>query len=1499
VPQAAAATTDTLTAIHDAKVRSSSPTSNYGADSTLRARFHSTGEWRSFVSFDLSTITGSVSGAVLRLFATNGSPDGGAFHEVDDFDESTLTWQTAPTLNDFVGQVSSVSNNVWVEVDVTGAVAANIDGIASFGFSSASPNSVLYSTKEGGTAPELVVTSDSGPPINTPPISPDTTQSTDIDTATDLQLSATDAQECDVNFTVIAGPSNGTLDPTIDQPCTPGSPNADTATVRYTPDPGYVGPDAISYRADDGTNTGNDATITIDVVDPAIGTVATMIPTDDAKVRSTNPTRNYGSDTTLRARADSPEWRSFVQFDLSSITGIVTDAVLRLYATDGSSTGGSFHYVDESWSESTITYESAPPLDDPITAAGAIADDSWLEINVTAAVQADGDGLVSFGVESPSANSVFYSSKEGANPPELVITSTTQPPVAPVSAFSVSPVSGTAPLVVTFTDQSSGTPTSWAWDFDDDGTVDSTIQNPVHTYGTAGVYKVSLTVGNAGGSDSHAKPDHITVAAPTGDPVIAAAGDIACSSTSSDFNGGQGTSTACRQLHTSDLLIGAGLTAVLPLGDLQYPTGTLAEFQASYDPSWGRVKGITFPAPGNHDYDELGAAGYFQYFGPVAGDPAEGYYSFDVGDWHVVSLNSNCGDVGGCDAGSTQEQWLRNDLANNPRACTLAYWHHPRFSSGFHGDDSDVEPLWRALYEAGADVALSGHDHDYERFALQTATGALDTAYGIRQFVVGTGGKSLRPLAVLSPNSEVFDSSSFGVLFMTLRADAYEWQFVPDSIGTFTDSGSQNCHGAPPPDLNEAPTSQSSTVSTTIDVAVDLELVATDPEECELNFTVLTGPTNGTLATTSDQPCSPGTPNTDTATIEYTPGPGYEGPDSMTYRADDGTDPGNIVTISIDVNAPPSADTLLVPAEYPTIQAAVDAAVTGDTVLVSPGTYGPVNIIGKDITLASEFLTTSDPARIASTIIDGGGQLTAMLVQDTTIATRIVGFTIQNADDGLTTDDAFFEFSGNVVRNTADGIDYEKVSGGVVRNSVFENNTDDGIDLDDSIDLLVEDSIIRNNGNDGIEIRLFGYTGPVLDIVVRRTQITGNDNDGIQLIGYPEPSNRNFVFERNIIADNGDAGIGLMDNTISTEDFRGAPLTDPIRVENNVFDNNAWAMTGGANTTFVNNAVLNSTLGGLKNLTASSSVTYTGFWQNSVDTENVNTGAGLVFSEPFMNPDYTLNPQSPYVDGGDPSCVDPNQTICDIGRFEFGGGGGPFPPVADFTATPLSGNDPLLVQFSDVSLLSPTSWAWDFDGDQIIDSTAQNPTHGYLAAGNYTVTLTATNAAGSDTETKVGFITVVSPGSEITTTFAPTDDAKVRSTSATKNYGDEDTLRNRFDDSEWRTYVQFEPAGLTGSVTQAILRLYVTDTSPSSGSVFASGTGWSESGLTWANAPPPGPQIAPAIAATAGWIEFDVTSAVAANGQVSFAMTTSSTNSVFFSSKEGAFGPELVVTTVN
>lgn len=259
---------------------------------------------------------------------------------------------------------------------------------------------------------------------------------------------------------------------------------------------------------------------------------------------------------------------------------------------------------------------------------------------------------------------------------------------------------------------------------------------------------------------------------------------------------GAGDIADCRRItgaQATARLLDAIPGTVFTLGDHAYPDGTARQFAECYGPTWGRHRARTRPTLGNHDYHSPEAAPYFAYFGALAGEPGKGYYSYDVGGWHAVVLNSNCDRVD-CGAGSPQERWLRADLAAHQTACSLAYWHIPRFSSGRHGGLSKMAPLWQALYEAGVELAISGHDHDYERFAPQDAAGKLDRTRGVRQFVVGTGGKSAYRFPGVEPNSEVRATDVFGVLKLTLSPGRYGWEFVPVAGQTFMDSGTEACH---------------------------------------------------------------------------------------------------------------------------------------------------------------------------------------------------------------------------------------------------------------------------------------------------------------------------------------------------------------------------------------------------------------------------------------------------------------------------------------------------------------------------------------------------------------------------------------------------------------------------------------------------------------------------------------------------------------------------------
>jgi PKD repeat protein len=348
----------------------------------------------------------------------------------------------------------------------------------------------------------------------------------------------------------------------------------------------------------------------------------------------------------------------------------------------------------------------------------------------------------------------------------------TEPPPAdvPRAEFSVQ----CTDKVCTFVDASSdadGTIVTRSWDFGDGAT--SAEVNPQHAYAQAGIYSAGLKVVDDSGATNSSS--HSVVVGNTG-LVFVGAGDIAdCSP------GAQTTAAIIAQYPTA---------AVFTLGDNAYENGSPSNYSQCYDPTWGTFKDRTRPAPGNHDYNTSGAAGYFGYFGASAGPAGRGYYSYDLGGWHIISLDSEIG----IDAASAQATWLKQDLADHPVACTLAYWHKPLFTSGSnHGPEVPMRTLFTILYDAGADIVLSGHNHQYERFAPQRPDGTLDDSKGIREFVAGTGGAGLYSFGTPQPNS-VVRYQGYGVLKLTLGTTNYAWEFLPIAGSSFTDSGAGDCH---------------------------------------------------------------------------------------------------------------------------------------------------------------------------------------------------------------------------------------------------------------------------------------------------------------------------------------------------------------------------------------------------------------------------------------------------------------------------------------------------------------------------------------------------------------------------------------------------------------------------------------------------------------------------------------------------------------------------------
>jgi hypothetical protein len=324
-------------------------------------------------------------------------------------------------------------------------------------------------------------------------------------------------------------------------------------------------------------------------------------------------------------------------------------------------------------------------------------------------------------------------------------------------------------------------------------------------------------------------------------------------------------------------------------------------------------------------------------------------------------------------------------------------------------------------------------------------------------------------------------------------------------------------------------------------------------------------------------------------------------------------------------------------------------------VLVAPGTYQEsIQLSGKTIILSSYFHTTQDAAFIEQTVLDGGGSTIITVDSSVGPETKIIGFTIQNGQDGISAAAKLHILNNRFIGNR-DAIDYEG-GGGVCRANLFENNKDDAVDLDGSTAATIEDNIIRHNGDDGIEIRLHSYSGPTLNIIIRRNLITDNEEDGIQLIDYPGLSDRFFLIERNVIKNNAMVGLGLMDNGDTTEDYRAASIPEPIHLFNNTFINNNYAVTGGDNLIALNNILVGSSNMALKSVDGDSIAAYNLFWQNSVDHQDTNIDATeTILADPELDENDQLLAGSPAINAGTASFIRNAETVLELQPDEYAG----------------------------------------------------------------------------------------------------------------------------------------------------------------------------------------------------------------------------------------------------
>ena len=513
---------------------------------------------------------------------------------------------------------------------------------------------------------------------------------------------------------------------------------------------------------------------------PASAATVTVAPDADSFVLSTDLNANRGTSTVLRIRNATKI--TYLRFSVPALASgeTVTSATLRVFATPNGCTLGAevLRAANDSWGEKTITWGNQPGPTGPVLVRATWTTQGYQNLNVTSAVTAAGpvSFLLRHAAGCTAASDVVLNSREAAtNKPQLVVGTTAGPPPPPVCSDGK--------------DNDSDGLIDYPADPGCTSTTDTDETDPPPSPACAdGIDNDSDGLVDYPADPGCTSPTDTDEADPVAGRVIAAAGDIVCDPAASGFAGTQ--PSVCQHRATADLLSGAD--AVLALGDLQYENGSLAKFLNGYDPSWGRYAPVTFPSVGNHEYQIAGAQGYFDYWtqkGRPTGGVGAGYYSFDLGTWHLIALNSNCATVA-CIEGSAQNNFLEQDLATT-QPCILAYWHHPLISSRTASGGALLpgpKAFWDDLYAAHADVVLNGHEHDYQRYARQDAAGHA-ASNGIREFIVGTGGKSHDSLSgPKDPDFEFGQGSQYGVLKLNLEDNSYSWEFVAVN-GTVLDAG--------------------------------------------------------------------------------------------------------------------------------------------------------------------------------------------------------------------------------------------------------------------------------------------------------------------------------------------------------------------------------------------------------------------------------------------------------------------------------------------------------------------------------------------------------------------------------------------------------------------------------------------------------------------------------------------------------------------------------------
>ena len=991
------------------------------------------------------------------------------------------------------------------------------------------------------------------------------------------------------------------------------------------------------------------------------------------------------------------------------------------------------------------------------------------------------------------------------------------------------------------------------------------------------------------------------------DPMIAAAGDIACDPANPTFNGGNGNSNACRQRYTSDLLVDAGYSAVLPLGDIQYYCGGLQAFQNSYHLSWGRVKDITRPVVGNHEYiktaDPNGpstgcdttndrAGGYFNYFGAAAGEIGKGYYSYDIGEWHLIALNSNCGDVGGCSPTSPQGQWLQADLAAHPNMCTLAYWHIPLFSSGGRAENN-MRDIWHILYDHKVDVILNGHDHIYERFLPQKPDGTVSLARGMRQFTVGTGGANLTFIETLAANSEVRNADTYGILRLSLHSSSYDWQFVPEAGKTFSDSGTGYCTG----DVQDSvpPTAPS-----------QLTASAVSASEVRLGWTAATD-NNGVVGY---QVFRDGL---------------YIGSATGTSYVDTTTQAGVTYTYSVvamdvaELTSSPSTPASAAPIgffnddfEGNTLArwtSATNLTVQGQQVFA--GSYAargtsnslpafaykqlslPQNqlyyrlrfkIISQTQTMNLLKFRTGTGSSILGVFVSNTGMLgsrndmAAVSTFSTTPVSKGVWHELQvrvqiNGSAGQ----AEFWLDGNRVdllsRTEAFG------TNPIGRIQLGENAS--GIKFDAAYDDVTIDTQFISpappTATPTPTLTSTGTSTPTATMSQTSTPVSPGQllfSDGFESGNLSQwTTGQGLIVQTQQVASGSYAaqGSSAAGGATYARKSLSVPQTDLFyRVRFKIISQGPNTVNLLKFRTTANASILSLSVNNLGQLS----------YRNDVAGSSVNSTLNV--SQGFW---HTLNVHVRIADA---------VGLIDVWYDDA--------PVTALSRTEAFGTNPIgVLQLGE----NTPGLTYDVAFDDVAVSLSDNPTPTHTPTATQTATSTSTStktATATPSPTSTASATpsqTQTPAAGGSFTFAPVADAYVYSVNPTTNFGALTVLRADAS-PDMRSYLRFQLQGLTGTVRRATLRIFANSASTSGINIHrVSENTWSESTIHYNNAPSFGSAIGSFSPVGAGsWISIDVTAYITGNGTYNLALTTPGSTAISFASRQaGANAPQLIVET--